>query len=109
MIDPSQWDAENIKTWLDWMTERFELSPAPTFSLFPQTGAELVELSKAEFCVCALSEASGKLLAEYIGWKIYDATGRRRMSLDDRKDPGEKKKNIYRKCRVFLQKKITQP
>lgn len=92
MIDPSQWDAENIKTWLDWMTERFELSPAPTFSLFPQTGAELVELSKAEFCVCSLSEATGKLLAEYIGWKIYDATGRRRMSLDDRKDPGKKKK-----------------
>lgn len=72
------------------MASTFNMSPAPTLSLFPQTGTELIELSKAEFCVCALSEHNGKILAEYLAWKLEDATGRRRKSLEDKTDPGEK-------------------
>lgn len=73
------------------MADEFNLSPAPTPALFPQTGAELVELSKAEFCVCALSEDSGKTLARYIAWKTIDATGERIRALEDENDPGKEK------------------
>lgn len=73
------------------MAEEFNLNPAPTPGLFPQTGSELVQLSKAEFCVCALSEDNGKTLARYIAWKTIDATGERISALLDEADPGKEK------------------
>lgn len=87
--DPSNWNSEHIKTWLHWMAGEFNLNPAPPAALFPQTGTELVKLSKAEFCVCALSEDSGKTLAKYIAWKTIDATGERIVALEDEEDPGK--------------------
>lgn len=73
------------------MAGEFNLNPAPTPGLFPQTGSELVQLSKAEFCVCALSEDNGKKLARYIAWKTIDATGERISALLDEADPGKEK------------------
>lgn len=86
-LDPSEWDTANIKTWLKWMTKKFEIKPPPVRSRFPLTGKELVELSKAEFWVCAGSEHGGKTLARYIAWKIHDATGRTIPSLQDNVEP----------------------
>lgn len=88
--DPTEWDTANIKSWLNWMTKKFNIDPSPTRSRFPKTGKELVEMSKAEFWVCAGSKYGGNKLAEYIAWKIYDATGRPMSELQNRQDPGER-------------------
>lgn len=63
------------------MTKKFEIDPPPVRSRFPTNGKELVELTKAEFWVCAGSEYGGIKLAQYIAWKVYDATGRSLPSL----------------------------
>lgn len=78
----------NIKSWLDWITKEFKLNPAPVLSRFPSTGKELVELSRAEFWVCAGSKEGGNKLAEHIAYLIHDATGRNISSLLHREDPG---------------------
>lgn len=69
------------------MTKKFELDPPPVRSRFPKTGKELLEMSKAEFWVCAGSEKGGKTLAKYIVWKIQDATGRTIPNLQDDSEP----------------------
>lgn len=87
-IDPSEWNKLNIKSWLDWITKEFKLNPAPVLSRFPSNGKELVELSRAEFFVCAGSREGGNKLAEHIAYLIHDATGRNIRSLLHREDPG---------------------
>lgn len=93
--DPSEWDTANIKTWLKWMTKQFEIKPPPVRSRFPKTGQELVEMSKAEFWVCAGSEHGGKTLAKYIAWKFHDATGRTIPSLQDNVEPCKKSDCLF--------------
>lgn len=87
--DPSEWDAANIKTWLNWSTRKFSLKPAPTRCRFPNNGKELVKLTKAEFWVCAGTKEGGNTLAKYIAWKVYDATGQQLTSLQSNDDPGK--------------------
>lgn len=89
--DPREWDATNIKTWLNWSTKKFDIKPPPIRSRFPNTGAELVELSKADFWVCAGSKHGGNTLAKYICWKVYDATGKWITSLQSNDDPSKEK------------------
>lgn len=92
-IDPSEWNAANIKTWLNWSTKKFDIKPPPVRSRIPNTGKELVELSKAEFWVCAGSKHGGNTLAKYIAWKVYDATGKWIPSLQNKNDPGKRKQS----------------
>lgn len=87
-VDPSEWNKLNIKSWLDWITKKFKLNPAPIVARFPSTGKELVELSRAEFWVCAGSNEGGNKLADYIACLVLDATGRNISHLIHREDPG---------------------
>lgn len=89
VLDPSEWNTANIKTWLNWMTKKFDIKPTPTRSRFPTSGKELVELSKAEFWVCAGSKIGGNILSRYIAWKVHDATGRWMVSLQSTEDPSK--------------------
>lgn len=76
------------------MTKQFNLKPPPVRSRFPNNGNELLELSKAEFWVCAGSKHGGKKLAEYVAWKHYDATGRSIPSLQNDIEP-RKRRKVY--------------
>lgn len=74
--DPSAWNSDEITAWLKWCTKKFQLKQKPVRSRLPNTGTELVKLSKAEFWVCADGYGKGgNKLAQHIGLKIYEATG----------------------------------
>lgn len=65
------------------------LEPKPVFSRFPITGSELIEMSRAEFWVCAGSNNGGNILAKHIAHSIHSATGKNLTSLLNDDDPGE--------------------
>lgn len=67
------------------------IQPAPIPSRFPQTGEELVTLSRAEFWVCAGSKYGGNTLAKHLAFIIRDATGRCTSPLTNENDPGNEK------------------
>lgn len=87
--DPSEWNTLNIKTWLEWVTKQFSISPKPVLSRFPSTGRELIELSRADFWVCAGTKTGGNILAKHIACRIQSATGRIMDLLFCDKDPGK--------------------
>lgn len=89
LVDPTVWNETHIKSWLDWMTEKFNIKPSLNISKFPKSGQELVALAKADFWVCAGSGANGNLLAEYIAHNLHSATGKNVDHLLDKNDPGK--------------------
>lgn len=54
---------------------------------FPNTGAELVKMSRAEFWVCAGSKTGGNTLSNHISHMIYNTTGRCISPMEN--DPGK--------------------
>ena len=86
--DPKEWDAANIKSWLTWMTKKFQLNPAPVLSRFPESGEALIKYSRADFWVCAGTKEGGNILAKYIAHLIHSSTGRSTSPLLNDNDPG---------------------
>lgn len=74
--DPLEWNAIHIRSWLNWSTKKFSLTPSPDPEKFPKTGEELCEFSRADFEKCAGNARSGKLLAKHIAHLKHSVTGR---------------------------------
>lgn len=92
-LDPTTWNATHIASWLTWLGKTTNIIPLPNPTKFPQTGSELVTLSRAEFWVCAGSSYGGNTLAKHLAFTIRDATGRCTSPLINDKDPGIQ--NLY--------------
>lgn len=88
VADPSEWSTSHIKTWLNWITKKFQIDPEPVLERFPEHGHELVELSEADFWVCAGSRNGGKILSKHLAHMIHSATGRCPSVLSSEEDPG---------------------
>lgn len=86
--DPIEWNADNIKAWISWVTKEFKLEPTPDFNRFPSTGRELIECKRADFWVCAGSKLGGNTLAKHLAHLQYTATGRCTSPLNNDNDPG---------------------
>lgn len=86
--DPTEWTSSNIRTWLGWITKKFKIEPQPVFERFPENGQDLVQLSQADFWVCAGSRDGGKILTRHIAHMIHSVTGRCPSALACDGDPG---------------------
>ncbi|XP_013109580.1 DNA-binding protein D-ETS-6 [Stomoxys calcitrans] len=75
-VDPRVWNADHVAGWVKWMTKQFKIQPEPDVSRFPTTGAELSQMSRAEFWVCAGSREGGILFAKHFALTLHNATGR---------------------------------
>lgn len=94
--DPAEWNAWHIKSWLKWSARQFSLNPEPDPEKFPSSGAELLELSRAEFESKAESRRSGRLLTVHLAHLRHSVTGRstspmdEHIDLDDEEEQGKK-------------------
>lgn len=94
--DPAEWNAWHVKSWLKWSARQFSLNPEPDPEKFPSSGAELLELSRAEFETKAESRRSGRLLAVHLAHLRHSVTGRstspmdEHVGLDDEEEQGKK-------------------
>lgn len=86
--DPAEWNSDNIKSWISWVTKEFKLQPPPEHNRFPSNGRELVEFSRADFWVCAGSKLGGNTLAKHLAYLQHTATGRCTSPLNNDNDPG---------------------
>ncbi|XP_050320142.1 DNA-binding protein D-ETS-6-like [Bactrocera neohumeralis] len=86
-LDPHAWSTDDIAKWVKWLTKQFKIDPEPDISRFPTTGAELCELSRAEFWVCAGSRQGGILLAKHFALTLYSATGRETSPMLNEDEP----------------------
>lgn len=86
--DPTEWNADNIKTWISWVTKEFKLEPSPDHNRFPSIGKDLVEFTRADFWVCAGSKLGGNTLAKHLAYLQHTATGRCTSPLNNDNDPG---------------------
>jgi Sterile alpha motif (SAM)/Pointed domain len=87
--DPKEWNTDHIEKWLIWASKKFKIHPPIEPCRFPDTGAELIEMTKADFWVCAGSKAGGNVVAKHFAYLLYSVTGNEQPSLIDDKDPGE--------------------
>lgn len=87
--NPSDWTSDEIKSWLNWSTKEFSIEPSPDHSKFPDSGNELVKMTRADFWVCAGSKRGGNLLAKHMAYLLYRATGRSHSPLLSDEDPGK--------------------
>uniref|UniRef100_A0A1B0GGW3 Uncharacterized protein n=2 Tax=Lutzomyia longipalpis TaxID=7200 RepID=A0A1B0GGW3_LUTLO len=85
--DPSEWNSQHIESWLEWTTREFQIDPPPQSARFPTTGQELVNLTRADFWVCAGSKQGGNILAKHIAHLIHSSTGRSQSPLLSDEDP----------------------
>nr|XP_014090996.2 DNA-binding protein D-ETS-6-like [Bactrocera oleae]XP_036222630.1 DNA-binding protein D-ETS-6-like [Bactrocera oleae] len=86
-LDPHAWSTDDIAKWVKWLTKHFKIDPEPDISRFPTTGAELCELSRADFWVCAGSRQGGILLAKHFALTLYSATGRETSPMLNEDEP----------------------
>lgn len=75
-VDPRVWDSSHIRSWVKWMTRKFNIDPKPDIARFPKNGLELCDFSKADFWVCAGSKDGGIVVAKHFAYTLYSATGR---------------------------------
>ncbi|XP_055921367.1 DNA-binding protein D-ETS-6 [Eupeodes corollae] len=75
-VDPRVWDSAHIRSWVKWMTRKFNIDPKPDITRFPTNGIDLCEMKKADFWVCAGSKEGGILVAKHFACMLYHATGR---------------------------------
>lgn len=87
--NPQTWTATNIKTWLEWASKQFDLDPPLQPEKFPETGDDLLNLSKADFWVCASSKFGGNKLAKHIAYLQYNSTGIENTELTNDADPSK--------------------
>lgn len=74
-IDPRAWTADDIKCWLKWVVRKFNVNPAPDYGRFPTSGVELVQLTRAEFWVCA-GQKCGDLLTKHLAILMQPINGK---------------------------------
>ncbi|XP_068141564.1 DNA-binding protein D-ETS-6 [Drosophila tropicalis] len=86
-VDPHAWSTEDIAQWVKWLTNKCEIDPEPDIQRFPKTGADLCELSRADFWVCAGSRRGGILLAKHFAYSLYQATGRETSPMLNENEP----------------------
>jgi hypothetical protein len=84
--DPAEWNAGHVRSWLKWSARQFNLNPEPDADKFPTSGAELLELSRAEFETKAGSARAGRLLAIHLAHLRHSVTGRSTSPLQDHVD-----------------------
>jgi hypothetical protein len=84
--DPAEWNAGHVRSWLKWSSRQFSLNPEPEADKFPTSGAELLELSRAEFETKAGSARAGRLLAIHLAHLRHSVTGRSTSPLHDHVD-----------------------
>jgi hypothetical protein len=84
--DPAEWNTAHVRSWLKWSTRQFSLNPEPDADKFPTSGAELLELSRAEFEAKAGSSRAGRLLAIHLAHLRHSVTGRSSSPLHDHVD-----------------------
>lgn len=86
--DPTEWNSDHIKAWIEWVTKEFKLELPPDHKRFPADGKELVEFTRADFWVCAGSKLGGNTLAKHLAYLQHTATGRCTSPLNNDNDPG---------------------
>lgn len=86
--DPTEWNSNHIKTWLEWIASKFDITPVPIPSRFPTDGRELVTLTRADFWVCAGSKEGGNTLAKHMAHLLYGITGKWESPMLSDIDPG---------------------
>ncbi|XP_011189558.3 DNA-binding protein D-ETS-6-like [Zeugodacus cucurbitae] len=86
-LDPHAWNTDDIAKWVKWLTNQFKIDPEPDIARFPTTGAELCELSRADFWVCAGSRQGGIILAKHFALTLYSATGRETSPMLNEDEP----------------------
>lgn len=84
--DPAEWNVDHVRSWLKWSARQFSLNPEPDADKFPTSGAELLELSRAEFETKAGSARAGRLLAIHLAHLRHSVTGRSTSPLHDHVD-----------------------
>nr|XP_018902730.1 PREDICTED: DNA-binding protein D-ETS-6-like [Bemisia tabaci] len=80
--DPGDWTMENIKSWLCWCSEKFNLRSCPDAKKFPPEGAKLLELSLTDFVSLAGSKRAGKLLFVHLSYMKSTFNGTVPIDLD---------------------------
>ncbi|XP_030383819.1 DNA-binding protein D-ETS-6 [Scaptodrosophila lebanonensis] len=86
-VDPHAWSTEDIASWVKWLTRKFKIEPEPDITRFPKEGADLCQLSRADFWVCAGSRRGGMLLAKHFAFTLYHATGRETSPMRNENEP----------------------
>lgn len=104
VLDPIEWTTKHIKSWLEWSTKKFSLSPSPDPEIFPKTGIELCELTRAEFESKAGNSRNGTLLAKHIAHLRHSVTGRASspLNVDCKIENVEEKGNSFFKLTYYL-------
>ncbi|EDW03429.1 GH10509 [Drosophila grimshawi] len=86
-VDPHAWSADDIASWVKWLTRKLKIDPEPDITRFPKDGKELCELSRSDFWVCAGSRRGGILLAKHFALSLYRATGRETSPMLNENEP----------------------
>lgn len=87
--DPREWEPEHIEQWLNWATKQFKIDPALQKEKFPETGAEICKMTKADFWVCAGTKYGAEKLAKYLAHSLYKVTGTEDKELLSDEDPSK--------------------
>lgn len=85
--DPRVWDSGHIRSWINWITRKFNIDPKPDLARFPTNGNDLCALSKADFWVCAGSKEAGIIVSKHFAHTLYYATGRETSPILNDDDP----------------------
>ncbi|PNF16729.1 hypothetical protein B7P43_G00873 [Cryptotermes secundus] len=107
--DPAEWNAGHVRSWLKWSARQFSLNPEPDADKFPTSGAELLELSRAEFETKAGSARAGRLLAIHLAHLRHSVTGRSTSPLQDHVDlDGEDEQDPYQLLNAASSRLVAQ-
>ncbi|KAG8321755.1 hypothetical protein J6590_040009 [Homalodisca vitripennis] len=85
---PLEWTAPHVDAWLRWCTRQFRLTPRPDPARLPNTGAELVALSRRQLQQLTDSPRSGRLLATHLAHLRHPRTGRSPSPCSEPEDDG---------------------
>ncbi|XP_055643401.1 DNA-binding protein D-ETS-6 [Toxorhynchites rutilus septentrionalis] len=85
--NPLEWTSEDIGSWVQWVSEKFNIFPNLEPGRFPSNGVELAKFSKADFWVCAGSKAGGDTLSKHFAHRLQIGTGIEDISLANDTDP----------------------
>ena len=88
-LNPSEWDENHIRTWIVWVSKKFNIFPSLEPGRFPKAGSDLCKFTKADFWVCAGSKIGGDTLSKHFAYLGQTGTGLQDRSLENDSDPCE--------------------
>ncbi|XP_017752447.1 PREDICTED: DNA-binding protein D-ETS-6-like [Eufriesea mexicana] len=95
--DPSEWNSNNIASWITWCSNVFSIKPAPSMTKFPSTGKELLKLSSDYWQTIP----GGKILARHLGYLQFQATGIQIPDLLQEENIDERFSLLQRTCSLI--------